>query len=290
MSSEKASRNKLKKMHPIEDLGIAPASRGDIRIERLEDRLSPRVPFPHKHNFFQIVIVLSSKGFHEVDFKKYTVKSRQIFVIKPGQVHSWNLSADTKGFVIEYTDESFKDNLAKRSRRLPDHLKFNLKDPVLAESFLELIELEYLQKKQNFESCLQNYLGIFLLHLLRLTEAESGLHQQQEDLVMRFTDLVEMHFRSEHNLKFYAEKLQLSAKSLSVRIQRVLDKPAKEIILERCLLEAKRLLANSQLSVAEIGYELGFEDPNYFSRFLKQNMSVSAIQFRKQKKPKTPIN
>ncbi len=285
-------KNKFKKMHPIESLGISPASRGDIRIERLEDRLTPKVPFPHKHNFFQIVVIMSSSGWHEIDFKSFAVKTRQAFVIKPGQVHSWKLSKKTKGFIIEYTEESFsqhssrQDNLARRSRLLPDHFKFGNVDSSLSLKFLELMESEYLQRKENFEACLQNYLEIFLFHLLRVTGVETSSHTRQEDLITNFTDLVEAHFQEEHNLKFYADKLGLSSKSLSVRIQKVLGKPAKEIIQERCLLEAKRLLANSQLSVAEIGYELGFDDPNYFSRFLKQNMRLSAMQFRKQKKDK----
>ncbi|MDG0817618.1 AraC family transcriptional regulator [Bdellovibrio svalbardensis] len=287
--------NKLKKMHPIESLGIAPASRGDIRIERLEDRLTPKVPFPHKHNFFQIVVIMSSSGRHEIDFKSYPVKTRQVFVIKPGQVHAWQLSTKTKGFIIEYTEDSFsakkvsnsslrKDNPAKRSRLLPDHFKFAVSDSPLSLNFLELMESEYIQKNENYEACLQNYLEIFLIHLLRVTQSEVHRHSKQEDLVAKFMDLVEAHFHEEHHVQFYADHLQLSAKSLSVRIQKILGKPAKEIILQRCLLEAKRLLANSQLSVADIGYELGFDDPNYFSRFLKQNMTVSAMQFRKQKR------
>lgn len=277
---------KLKQMHPLESLGLTPATRGDIRVERLQDRLIPKIPFPHKHDFFQIVIIHSASGWHEVDFHKHKVKANQVYLIKPGQVHGWKLPKSTKGFIIEYTVESLppekNGNLAQQSRHLPDLYKFSKACKSLQPSFVQLMESEYLQKAPLHEACLQNYLQILLLELLRTTAAKKTL--STEDLTVQFTDLVETHYRQEHNVQFYAQKLKITPKILSGKIQKSLGKPAKEIILQRCLLEAKRLLSYSNLSISEIGYELGFEDPNYFSRFLKNNMRISAVKFRSTKK------
>lgn len=277
---------KLKQMHSLESLGLTPATRGDIRVERLQDRLIPKVPFPHKHDFFQIVIIHSASGWHEVDFHKHKIKNNQVYLIKPGQVHDWKLPKSTKGFIIEYTMESLppekSGNLAQQSRHLPDLYKFAKTCKSLQPSFLQLMEFEYLQKAPLYEACLQSYLQIMLMELLRTTAAKKIL--STEDLIVQFTDLVETHYRQEHNVQFYAQKLKVTPKVLSVKIQKSLGKPAKEIILQRCLLEAKRLLSYSNLSISEIGYELGFEDPNYFSRFLKNNMRISAVKFRSIKK------
>ncbi len=281
------ARSELKKRHPLESLGVKMVRRGDIRIERLQDRLTPKVPFPHKHDFYQIVIVHSSQGHHEIDFTTYPVKGSQVFLIKPGQMHGWKLSARSKGFVIEYTEESFnkdfigKAKLAQHSRQVPDHFKIPKGNHILSEEFLKMMEAEFLNAGDNFEMCLQSYLSLILLEALRISKAADRQLTENDDGILQFTDLVEEHFQEQHQVEFYAAKLGLTAKALSAKIQKVLGASAKEYILNRCLLEAKRLLSYSDLSISEIGYSLGFDDPNYFSRFLKKNMKISAGKFRK---------
>lgn len=283
-----SARSELKKRHPLESLGVKMVRRGDIRIERLQDRLTPKVPFPHKHDFYQIVIVHSSVGQHEIDFTTYPVKGSQVFLIKPGQMHGWKLSTRSKGFVIEYTEESFnkdfigKSRLAQHSRQVPDHFKIPKGNHVFSEDFLEMMEAEFLGEGDNFEMCLQSYLSLILLEALRLGKAADRQLAENDDVISQFTDLVEEHFQEQHQVEFYAGKLGITAKALSAKIQRVLGPSAKEYILNRCMLEAKRLLSYSDLSISEIGYSLGFDDPNYFSRFLKKNMKVSAGKFRKK--------
>jgi AraC-like DNA-binding protein len=282
-----SARAELKKRHPLESLGVKMVRRGDIRIERLQDRLNPKVPFPHKHDFYQIVIVHSSQGHHEIDFTTYPVKGSQIFLIKPGQMHGWKLSARSKGFVIEYTEESFnkdfigKSKLAQHSRQVPDHFKVPKENHIFSEQFLKMMEAEFLNAGDNFEMCLQSYLSLILLEALRISKAADRQLAENDDVITQFADLVEEHFQEQHQVEFYASKLGLTAKALSGKIQRVLGPSAKEYILNRCLLEAKRLLSYSDLSISEIGYSLGFDDPNYFSRFLKKNMKISAGKFRK---------
>ncbi|WP_413575825.1 helix-turn-helix domain-containing protein [Bdellovibrio sp. HCB290] len=265
--------------------------RGDIRIERLKDRITPKVAFPHKHDFYQIVIVHKSQGSHEIDFKTYPVKGGQVFLIKPGQMHGWKLAKNSQGFVIEYTEESFNKNLLgglnlpQHSRHVPDHFKIPANNSAFSEGFLKLMETEFLQQGDNFELSLQSYLSLILLEALRVTKAADRELGKNDDVVTRFTELVEENFQEKHQVEFYAARLKLTPKSLSAKVQKELDTSAKEYILNRCLLEAKRLLSYSDLSVSEIGYNLGFDDPNYFSRFLKKHMQISAGKFRKTSQP-----
>lgn len=280
------SQQNLRKRHPLESLGVKMARRGDIRIERLQDRLTPKVPFPHRHDFYQIVIVHASQGWHEIDFAKYPVKGSQFFLIKPGQMHGWKLSARSKGFVIEYTEESFNKNfvgnakLAQHSRQIPDHFKIPKAHRLFSPIFLEMMEQEFKAQGDNHELSLQNYLSLILLEALRLSQAADRQIAENDDVITQFTDLVEEHFQTHHQVEFYSKQLGLSSKTLSAKVQKALGPSAKEYILNRCLLEAKRLLSYSELSISEIGYSLGFDDPNYFSRFLKKNMKISAGKFR----------
>jgi AraC-type DNA-binding domain-containing proteins len=274
MPTKKSSRT----WHAIGTLGIGLAERGDVRINRLQDRLAPKIPFPHKHDFYQLIFVKTGKGWHDVDFTRHNVHSSQVFILKPGQVHGWELAKSSKGFVVEFTNESLRSYFSVDI--FPDVAKWDLKN--LPESLFVEMEAEFMHPDKLSQQVLQGYLEVLLLKLSRDLEEPTAKSTVKEDLHREFRDLVEVHFKTEHAVEFYAELLKISAKSLSAKIQRLVGQSAKDIIQERLLLEAKRLLVYSHLSISEIGYDLGFEDANYFSRFLKQNMEESAMKFRER--------
>lgn len=275
---------KLEKRHPLQSLGVIPALRGDIRVEKLEDRMTPKVPFPHKHDFFQIVFIVKGSGWHEVDFTRYKVAPHQVYTIKPGQVHGWELSKKTQGFIVEFTEDSLQQShwaLSLRTlRQLPDCAILKK----LSLDFLKQMEFEFREKPLHFALALQHFLNILLLFLIRETSQTKVLFDKNESLSDAFIELIEKNYRKEHGLAFYAAQLKSSAKNVSANTQKYLGKPAKEILQERILLEAQRLLVFSNLTAAEICYELGFEDPNYFSRFMKQSTGLTALEYRRQNK------
>lgn len=92
---------------------------------------------------------------------------------------------------------------------------------------------------------------------------------------------MEKHFQKEHAVEFYASLMGTTTKALTTQISRALAKPAGAVIQERCLVEAKRILAYSSLPISQIAYELGYEDPNYFARFFKRKAGMSPGEFRK---------
>ncbi len=107
-------------------------------------------------------------------------------------------------------------------------------------------------------------------------------------LLQHFRDLVELHFRKEHVVEYYASALGISSKALTIKVSRLLGKPPSVIIQERCIVEAKRLLAYSELSIAEIGYAIGYDDPNYFARLFRQKAGLTPGAFRKSARRSVP--
>ncbi len=273
---------------PISALGVARAARGDIRIERLQDRLNPKVPFPHRHDFVQIVWIFKGSGWHQIDFAKYKVHPGQIFFIKPGEVHIWKMSPQTKGYILEYTDESLlKDPAGHQTflrliSLLPDAISIPTKDREKIESLVRSMFEEADQKKFGFSFYLQNILNQFLIHLLRYFPQIYSQKKEEASVTQKFRGLIEEHFKLHHDVEFYAKQLGLNAKALTMRIARTTGHSARSLIQERIISEAKRFLIFTQLSVSEIGYELGFDDPNYFVRFFKSQSGQSPLQFRKQ--------
>ena len=101
-------------------------------------------------------------------------------------------------------------------------------------------------------------------------------------IIENFKKLVESNFKEAHAVGYYADKLGVTSKALTMQLTRSIGKPPRLLIQERILLEAKRYLAFSNVSVAEIGYIIGFEDANYFIRFFRLHENKTPAQFRKQ--------
>lgn len=271
--------------YPIESLGIVHATRGDIRAEELRKRLAPKIPFPHKHDFYQIVLIESGKGWHQIDFEKHLVSKAQCFVIHPGQVHAWELSPQSKGTVIEFTQESFvagslwEKNYQSQLRLLPTMLHLRHEAPSLFQIASEM-QKEFSERKKGFEINLQSYLKIFLIHFLRAREERNVASREATSTVESFRRIVDENFHRHHDVQFYSQALGLSSKALTMRISRGTGQSARHLIQERILIEAKRLLGYTESSVKEIGYALGFEDPNYFVRFFREQVGLTPLKFR----------
>jgi len=272
--------SQLRKLHPIEAFGNTVVGAGDIRVERLEERLSPKVPFPHKHDFYHFLLLLKGGGWHEIDFTRFPARSGCLFLMRPGQVHSWSLSSGARGIVLEFTAASLERT--ERNERLLEALQglpLVLEEKVAASApLLRWMLEEFEGRKAGYRAALEHLLAALLVRLSRFEAAAAGA--RASSLVERFRALLERHYQQEHSVEFYAAELGLGAKALSTRISRSTGRPAGALIQERCLLEAKRLLAYSELPVAEVGYRLGFEDPNYFARFFRQRAGMSPGKFR----------
>lgn len=277
MKAQKKNAARLRILHPLQSLGVTAVERGAVRAERLEHRLDPRVPFPHKHDFYQILLLTRGRGWHEIDFQRWPAHGR-LFLMKPGQVHSWQLSGAPRGYVIEFTEESLGPAWKDWLNSMPDAVPFPSKLLPRAEEMCS----EFSARPQDFEFALHQLLLLLLLDLRRRFP-QSGRVKAPTELA-RFRALVEAHFTREHSVEFYARRLGLSPRALTMRLHRSTGKSARHLIHERILLEAKRLLVQSPDPVAEIGYSLGFEDPNYFARFFRQLAKQSPGKFREGRK------
>lgn len=279
--------------HSIEAFGILKVSISGIRVERIQDRVIPAVPFPHKHDFYQLMLVTHGTGTHQIDFKKYKITNGQLFIMKPGQVHSWSLSKGIKGYIIEFTRESLKietfgeTDILNQLQFLPD--RPIIKNNSFLKTFLTMMEImfdEFQNKADYHDVCLRNYLSGILVQLIRESSTFKIEHKKTVSSLEYFRQLVESHFRDQHRVEFYAKELNTSPRALTMQVSRAYGKPPRMLIQERFILEAKRYLAFSSLSIAEIGYELGFQDANYFSRFFRLHEKITPGEFRKRLKLK----
>ena len=131
-----------------------------------------------------------------------------------------------------------------------------------------------------FRSYLHLCLELAARHYPALPPAETGLAQQQ---IRQFGALLNQHYRTLRSVRDYAALLHLTANHLNALCRRVLNKTASALIHERVIMEAQRLLSHSALGVAQVAYELGFEDASYFVRYFRKYTGTTPEAFRQQR-------
>lgn len=275
----------IKRLYHINSLGMREVSHGEVRIEKLEERIKPKVPFPHKHDFYQLILITSGKGWHEIDFNRHNISKGKFFFMKPAQVHTWNLSKDIKGIVMEFSREGISHDIAAFIEFMPDSLTIKKEKDYKELLMLAQIMLqEFSSKKAQSEIATAKLLEAFLIFLSRNINLELNIIEQKTKTklhqVEELRKLIEENFKTHHTVVFYAKAMSTNAKNLTMSITRAIGKSPRLLIQERILLEAKRYLAYSKLGISEIGFVLGFEDPNYFSRFFKTHTKQTPIEFR----------
>lgn len=247
---------------------------------------------PHRHNSYLLVFFTHGSGTHEVDFDVFDIQPGSLFVLQPGQMHHWNLSLDVAGFVIIYAQETY--DLYFGQKKIGDypfyssvHNKPEIRfDPLEMQAILpyfDLIVHENGSKETGSRDKIINLLDCIHIEIAR---NYSALHSHQTHSynvkIKNFEIVLEQHFRSRKPPSFYASELSITLKHLNRITNEILKKTATEVISERTILEAKRMLTDKQLSVNEIADSLGFEDYSYFSRFFKKQTGQSPTAFRSQ--------
>lgn len=276
----------LNTLHPMDSFGVVSGVTKQVRVTRLEGRLNPAVPFPHKHNFYHLVVITKGSGWHEIDFERHEVKKGALFFMLPAQVHSWAMSKDTTGIVIEFEglsmfsgDESY--NIFSEAL-MPSLNYFTVAGEKREEVFTlaQKMLAEYEGEKKDFEILLQVYLATLILYFSRIQAGANTKVSRVSKFRDDFTNLIEKNYKKHHSVEFYAKTMGLTPKALTAKVNRIIGKSVRDLIQERCILESKRLLAYSDLSVSEIALDLGFEDPNYFTRFFTAKTKTNPGKFR----------
>ncbi|MDB6077030.1 MAG: AraC family transcriptional regulator [Akkermansiaceae bacterium] len=258
-------------------------------VEKDPVRLSP-----HYHDFFQISFIQSECHLMH-DFREKTLHRTCLFFVGPGHVHTIRPNLEMEGTVVSFTRDFFDARQDGVRGLLSEFPFFHAAD---AEPWLEIPAALEDEFRKHFAEIQQEFdlarpgAGEILRCLLRMLFVKATrLHTDRDDgppttrsaaLVRSFLKHVEEHFLTWKTLAPYARELGISANHLNDVVSAETGHPAGEHIRLRTMLDAKRLLLYSELSVAEIGYGLGFKDPSYFGRFFRRYGRCTPADFRSQ--------
>jgi len=241
-----------------------------------------------------LVFFTKGSGTHEIDFDTFSIGPGSVFFLQPGQMHHWDLSEDIDGFVVFYSQEIYNLYFGQKTiDEYPFYFSVNNKPEIIfdvAESkailpyFTSLIT-ENQGNQLMKQDKIMNLLDIIHIEIAR-KYTEVHLHEVHayNMKIKNFEMLLGKHFKTEKMPSFYASQLHITLKHLNRICNEILNKTTTEMITDRVILEAKRMLMDKNSSVNEIATELGYDDYSYFTRLFKKHVGMTPTAFRVFKK------
>ncbi|MGB0748826.1 MAG: helix-turn-helix domain-containing protein [Magnetospiraceae bacterium] len=258
------------------------------RSRRYEWRIKP-----HAHQrMIQFLFLAEGTATVLLDAKEIRTKAPAAICVPPGAVHAFQFEPDPVGWVLTFAEVMVTDARYRRSRDLLEPLIHHSQildfssDPDRARFITET--LRQMQAEYDWPQVGRNAMFEWMIRSVLLTSrrqmdrsdtlpAKTG---SQRETYTRFRRLLEDHYREHWPITQYAEKLGLSQARLNRLCNAIAGKGASALIQDRVILEAQRYLIYTSANAAMIAYDLGFQDPAYFSRYFKRRTGLAPGAFR----------
>ncbi len=250
---------------------------------------------PTQIDDYKIFWIKEGKGTYNIDFKSYSFDGNVLFFLSPGQIftvdsekikEAYQLSFTRDFYCIQTHDTEIACNgvLFNNVYETPFVSPSN-KDTNKLNFILENLIEEFELKETAQYDMLQSFLKQFIIYSVRIKKEFDTVKEDTETKLFKdFSLLVEQNFKKLHSVTDYANRLGISPKSLTKHFQKIGTQTPSDLIKYRIITEAKRQLLYSSQAVKHIAFDLGFNDPAYFSRFFTKATGNSPAQFKKLQK------
>lgn len=269
-------------------------SGGEFQVEVFDANRHFQVQYPHSHDFFEVLFLTGGAGYHVIDSNRYTINPPCIFFMSPGQAHKLELSNDIAGYIFLFTADFYLINQTNHNRLIEFPFFFTLQQnnpPLLLENEADVAFLKslFLRGMAAPESTKELGADVVrsLLELILTTCASLYVNENQvmtkgkgHVLVKRFFQLVEENYQRNLSINQYAEKLVVTPNHLTQTVRELTGKTSTQIVRDKQVIEAKRLLVHSSMGISEISHHLNFSDQSYFTKFFKKNTGFTPKSYR----------
>lgn len=245
---------------------------------------------PHRHgDLVQLLYVKAGQAELEVEGQINRVSQASLQVVPAFSVHGFGFSEDVQGYILSLA-QPLVDRLSAALESTP--LAHAACYPLGAQKgyvdeLFDSIVQEYSEQALGRELMLQSLISALLVWVARHAQAldctQAQTPDRGRDHLQRFTGLLEVHYRTHRPIEFYASELGISAAHLNALCRRLAGQSALQLINQRLLLEAKRSLVYTAMTVNQVSDSLGFSEPAYFSRFFKRGCGFTPKAFRLQR-------
>lgn len=252
---------------------------------------------PHRLTFFAIVFYMDGAGFHHIDFTDLTYEGMSLFFICKGQLHAFDKSKNTNGYILYFTEEFVKRNLEGFNDKLYYQLfNYALNSPQLPicnnntmrEDFVSLFELMHHECTREDhvlkDEIIKCQLRSILYYSERMQAKNSAfiLNHKNHAFFIKLQKLVDQDLFDYRTSQHYCDQLNVGYRKLNTICKEFTGGTIRNFLDDRLVLEIKRLLANSDLSIKEICYKTGFDEPTNMTKFFKCHTDTLPKLFRAQ--------
>jgi len=260
-----------------------------FEIKRIKDlkKYSDSYGKLHKHDFYYILFLTNGSSKQTVDFQKEQIQPKQVLFMYPGQVHGFEFNEKTQGFTLYFTNEfvnkieSSAYNIHQLVFTQPQIITLNPPQFDSIHQNLEKLYQEFNMSFINKTGVLKAYLEIILTSLLRYI-IPTNYEFQSRNTFQKLIELKEQNFALNKKVSSISKDIGMSQKKLNSLSKVYFGKTFLQLLNERKLLEIKRLLTTSDLSIKEITYQNGFSDNAYLNNFFKKYTGITPLEFREK--------
>lgn len=268
-----------------------------LHIESISSRSSSNnwVIRPHRHgHLYQIIVMIQGTAEVYLDELNYQCAGSVAICIPPGTVHAFHFNPSTEGFVLTFGVDVLQGQDYSQAAEYFSELLTNPQIICFAEAESELLQvkgyLKAIQKELNLEVFGQFLVQSSLVKLVMMSFKrrllDLGQKQQNPDQNLNhlraFQHLLEQHYAENWKVEDYARTLNLPPARLNRLCRSLLNSSTKQLLQQRLLLEARRKLIYTRINIEQIAFDLGFNDPAYFSRLFRLHQGCSPREYRSQ--------
>lgn len=244
---------------------------------------------PHSHEFEELIIGMEGLLEHFIDFKTTNFDAPFVSFVTKGKVHRVIprvKNGKCKMWVMRFKSEFIPETTFQLYSYYHDHANIIMQQGDCFKRMITLSEMMYNEIQQTIpDFAIIRHLLSALFTMIESERKksqpdESDLQNTQNITFKNFLKILEENFHRPEGVEFYAEKLFMSARNLNLICQNILQMSVTEIIETRKLIEAKNLLINSDKTVSEIGFELGYKEKAYFTTVFKKKSGQTPTEFR----------
>lgn len=251
---------------------------------------------PRRHDFYFMIWLTAGQGTHFIDFKGYAIQPQTLYFVGPYQIQYWEIEEPIDGYYVGFSDVFYHQSNFLAQLTLFSNLVNEAALP-FDDDHARLVERLLNQFAQEFSGLPRGAFGrkeavVSLLQLILIyaqrqqtavlqTDARPTLNASRQ-ITYAFLDLVEAHVQENLSIQAYAARLGITPDHLSSSVKKVFGIPVSKLLQQRLTIEAKRFLAHSDKTSAEIAEILNFKDPSYFGRFFKRETGQTPRAFREQ--------
>lgn len=266
-----------------------------IHLEDLDEyiKLSP----VQRLSYYDITVITRGNGTFTIDDHEEVLKQGNVFFSSPGQIRKWNTTERPQGYVLIFEDEFlctfFNDTHFVRnlpyynSHDNPHVLQVELNDYNQLILLLKDIQIEISCFKNNDKHVLRALLYQTLVLLSRkfISAYPASQKKPLPNYINRFIQLVDTNHHQYRAVDHYARQLHITSGHLNSLVKDYFGISVKKYILNKNILEAKRMLQHTDMTIDQIADRLNYENTTYFSRTFRAHTNMTPLSFRKQANP-----